>query len=1051
VDVPLRWSNEQNVLWRTAIGSGNSSPVLAAGKVFVTTEPDELVCLDQASGEVLWRRTNGLQDLPAELRDRALELYTECGYASPTPCADTQRVYVLFGTGVVACYDFQGQREWIRLIEAEPIGLHGRSASPVLVGDRLLVHVSDLFCLDAQTGKTRWRQPAVPAFGTSLPIEIGSTPVVVTPMGDVFRIGDGKKMAEGIAGMEVPSPVEHEGVVYFIASKAKALSAPQGVADAEEAGTLKFIALWEAKLEGQFYASPLVHAGTVYTVSREGRLFALDARSGETVASRKLEAASEFAPSLSLTAGKLSVQSDSGVTFIVEPGRELRLLQKNELLDGSVATPAFSRGRIFIRGEDKLWCIGAAQDVARAPAKVGVSSEGAGRRPRPPANRASVGSPTHLRSGRSFHTTGWRGNGNGRFPDSSPPLKWRKISRLMSGFRCSAARPERGRAQGSPAYWGAITEWLLLGPLPAQQGQGVKQTPLDETTTQPDVGERIDGSSWRPHSTNANLLDFLEIYGKDARGVVYAHTYLWSEIAGRVRLRFNHHHAPEVWLNGSALETETKRIKAALKKGWNRLLCKVVWRPQKGKFNVYPSLWHLGVSIEAVPPYETETKNILWQARLPSWSVSGPLICGDRIYVMSEPNALVCLDKGTGKILWIRPTGYYETLSDQDRAKPPYAELAVMAKRQEEINRSIVSGDWPGAKRMRERARIHKELNAAFVKIDRDKYSRKWNEMHGFTVPTPVSDGSDVYVWISYGIGARYDRDGNRKWVHLETEMIKHHGYTSSPVLVDGKMIVYMKKLIAIDTETGKVTWRAEAAKDNRLYGDHFHETPAIIQHEGNDLVYVHGMIVRPSDGEVLWEDPKWKEKASIPSAVVADDTIFHFTSGGRLRKSRLPAAQGRSSLRDEGTLRIFSRGANAYTRTFLAASPLYHEGLLYTIDCMGNLRVIDAGTQKLVYEQDLALGLEIRTNVHCFGTAYASPILAGDAIVALGMTGTMVAFKPGRRYLELARNKIEHLTNPGMYYQKPEGFPASPVCEGDRLYIRGDGHLYCIGVQNVE
>ena len=58
-------------------------------------------------------------------------------------------------------------------------------------------------------------------------------------------------------------------------------------------------------------------------------------------------------------------------------------------------------------------------------------------------------------------------------------------------------------------------------------------------------------------------------------------------------------------------------------------------------------------------------------------------------------------------------------------------------------------------------------------------------------------------------------------------------------------------------------------------------------------------------------------------------------------------------------------------------------------------------------------------------------------------MSGTMVAFKPGRQYEELARNKIEQVSR---QYGMPEGFSASPIAEGPRLYIRGDEYLYCIG-----
>jgi len=1053
---PLEWAKDKNVFWKTEVGEGFSSPVVVGKKLFVTAEPDLLLCLDQATGKMLWKRTNGAKDLPENLRDRELEPPTDCGYASPTPCSNGKQIFALFGNGVVACYDLDGVRNWITLIEIQQTEEHGRSASPVLVGDRLVVHVTDLFCLDAQNGKTVWQEPSQAAFGTLLPLKVGELDVVLTPTGDIFRMSDGKKLATEVGYLDVPSPVVHEGVVYSVGSQAKAVKLT-ATTPTDDSLTVK--TLWEAQLDGEFYASPVLHDGALYTVDMNGHFYILDAKTGKTVVSKELEVDSECAPSLNLAAGHVFLQADSGSTFVLKPGREFKLVHKNELGDGSVSTPTLSGERIFIRGEKTLWCIGRASGTV-VTAKAGTSGSAAegpagstvpasvGKTPRPPSS-SGVGilPASESQAGRLRHYSGWRGNWSGRFPESRPPLGWGKVSKLMSGLRCSAAKPAGDAAQGSSACHGAVTEWLLLGPLPAEEGKGMEQSFVgDEAASQPDAGEKVGEAAWRRCETQTNMLDLAAVFGKDARGVAYAHTYLWSDMEGRVLLRFRHHKSLKSWLNGEAISLKGQSAKVTLKKGWNRLLCKVDWAPQKGQYEVYPSLWHLGVSIAAVPPYESETKGILWQTRLPNWSIASPVVVDDRLYVMSEPNDVVCLNKSDGRILWVRSCNFFDTLTDQEKSRAPFAAIAPKAARLREINEAFTDGGLPDGKILKEKSQLNKEINALMAEADKAKYGRNWGEMHGYTVGTPVTDGRDIYVWISYGIAARYDRDGNRKWIALETHMIKHHGYTSSPILIDGKMIVYMKQLVALDLETGKVVWRMDAARDERLYGDHFHGTPVVISVGGQSLIYVHGMLIRPSDGEVAWEDKRWREKASIPTPVVAEGCLYEVTSSGRLIKGRPADAAGGLPLRDEGKLRVFSGGASAYRRTFVCASPLFHEGLLYTVDCMGNLSVVDAETQEVVYRRDLALGLETRTNVHIFGTAYASPILAGDAILVLGMGGTTVAIKPGRGYVELARNKIEHVTNPGVWYEKPEGFPSSPVCDGDRIYIRGDGHLYCIG-----
>jgi len=73
------------------------------------------------------------------------------GYSSATPASDGDNVYVLFGTGVAACYDMEGNRKWIKMLEKSK-HQWGHSASPLVVGDKLIVHINDIFALDKKTG-----------------------------------------------------------------------------------------------------------------------------------------------------------------------------------------------------------------------------------------------------------------------------------------------------------------------------------------------------------------------------------------------------------------------------------------------------------------------------------------------------------------------------------------------------------------------------------------------------------------------------------------------------------------------------------------------------------------------------------------------------------------------------------------------------------------------------------------------------------------------------------------------------------------------------------
>ncbi len=1036
---PAKWAKDENIVWNIKIDHGFSSPVAARGKIFLTADPDKLICIDQASGKVLWEKANGADQLREKPDPEKLDPPTDCGFASPSPCTDGRHVYGLWGTGIVACYDLDGKRKWIRFIDIEPLEDEGRSASPLLAGDKLIVHVSDLFCLDAKTGKTIWQKDAEPAFGTAAVVDAGGAKCVVTPTGRLFRLKDGKKLGTQLGSLSVSSPVVSGDVIYFIGETSRAVRvgvSPSGGPPPDPAKAVtptKSVAptrLWETKLEGNLYASPVVHEGLIHTVSKEGTYFVLDAGTGAKVFSKELEIDAELAPSLNLAGNRLFIHDDSGVTLILQPGRKFRLLAENDLGDGSVATPTFVGDRIFIRGEGKLWCVG---PVRGKPLRT-VGETRTAAEPAKETETEELFGDEHTERSRII---GFRGDWTGRFPDASPPLQWEKISNLMKNLRCSAAKPTNAKAGGSPAKWGAVTEWLLLGPFLDEEDKGMEHAFFDELSLQPDAGEETGGATWKAVKVKTNIADFSARLAAET-GVAYAHTYILSEAGGKAGFGFKARKNLKVWLNREPRDMKYKSASVVLKAGWNRLLCKFDWAPKKKSIHAF--LWNLGVSVRALPPYETETTNILWQTRLPFWSSSSPVIIGDRIYLLSEPDDLVCLNKTDGKILWIRTNNYFDSLSEAEQAKPGLTEIRKKASRLQEINDSFTEM-WPSTANLKEKATLQREIRDSMVKLDKDKYDHKWGEFHGTVIGTPCSDGEAVYVWNSSGVAVRYDLEGNRQWVSQISSMTKHHGYPSSPLLIGGKFVVFLKDLVAFDADTGQVAWRNEVLKDDRLYGDHFFESPAPVEIGGKPFIYVHRKLIQAWDGKTVWQQNRL-DKGNVPTAIVGGGNLIHFNSVGRFFKAKVPTSSKEPALTDEGKLNLFT-DIKTNARDNLIASPLYHEGLTYVVNYDGVLFVIDTEKQEVIYTQDLALDLERRNRLHVYGTVYANPILTRDAIIVIGMTGTMVAFMPGREYRELGRNKIEQVSR---HWGMPEGFSASPVAEGNRLYIRGDEYLYCIG-----
>ena len=667
-------------------------------------------------------------------------------------------------------------------------------------------------------------------------------------------------------------------------------------------------------------------------------------------------------------------------------------------------------------------------------------------------------------------TAGWRGDGTGRFADANPPTEWGKVSRVMAGLRCRAEKPTGDAPAGTPAHHGALTEWLVLGPLPVKDaGTGIDETPVkDEASWQPDTGEKLDGHVWTKITTPGTTVDFSALFGPGNPNAIdvpyheyhvfkvpyaaYAHTYIHAAEEGRVPFRFRTQRAAKAWVNGVQVYPSKKAVLVDLKKGWNRMLVKGVnavfdEKPGVWSQSDYPSWWFLDVMLTAAWPYETETKNIRWATELPSHGVANPVIVGNRIFVLAEPGRLICVDKRTGKILYDRAPSFWDTLSENERKDPVFKEVAALGARLAEIRAAASKSPGLTPEPAAERDDLVKKIAIGLKQADPKRFTIKPSG-HGNGLPTPVSDGNAVYLFLANGLAARYTLDGELKWASLVSpERNQEHGITSSAALAGGKLIVFHVDLAGLDAETGKVDWKVNIWRKAPFYGDLTHQTPVTFRVRDEDYVYIYGDIVRVSDGKLVWEGgPAWKEKQAIPTPIIEQGVLYDLSSSGRLRRAKLPTSPEEIALDEPAAGGTFSRVIGAYTRGFMCASPLYLDGLIYALDCMGSLYVLDAETLKLVYRKDLGLGLETPSVVHMMGTAYASPVVAGKHIYVFGMHGTAVVLKPGRTYEEVARNKIEDMTWPGHWRAKPEGFASTPVADGPCLYVRGDKYLYCIG-----
>ncbi|MHC4290216.1 MAG: outer membrane protein assembly factor BamB family protein [Planctomycetota bacterium] len=276
-------------------------------------------------------------------------------YSTPTPTTDGNYIYVLFGNGVASCYDLAGNRKWTKFVE-EPKDKHGwgHSSSPLLVGDKLMIHITDLWALDTSTGKDSWKVETSARWGTPIKAAIDSEDVVITAGGLVVKASDGHVLADEISSLEYASPIISGSNLYFIESESVAFQLPS-----EISGDVKFKEIWKTEIhEDRYYASSVLHENLIYAVTLENILSVVDASNGTLIYEKELELGrGTVYPSIVLAGDKLLISSDNGTTIVLKHGREYEELAKNSI-EGFRSCPLVVDNKMYIRSFDHLYCIG---------------------------------------------------------------------------------------------------------------------------------------------------------------------------------------------------------------------------------------------------------------------------------------------------------------------------------------------------------------------------------------------------------------------------------------------------------------------------------------------------------------------------------------------------------------------------------------------------------------------------------------------------------------------------------------------------------------------
>jgi outer membrane protein assembly factor BamB len=354
------WSQTKNVVWATTMPApSNASPALCGDRLFVCSDPSTVICVNLADGKILWQKSTLYSELTENPSDPSKDkdlpkTHNTNGYSSATPVTDGKHVWAVFGTGVVVCFDKDGNRVWAKKLENPPHEW-GSSISPVLAGDTLLVQYDHMFGLDAATGKEKWKVSTTWRWGTPVVGSFGDDLVAVTGMGNAIHVKDGSAAGQVIAVDNYDSYnslLLQDGVLYYVRSNPKAFRQPAPGGPPEK--------VWDGEklAKGRYYATPLLHEGLLYAINESHTLSVIDAKTGKKVYDKTLDHLNGTAYSSPTLGGKyVFVSGEGGNTVVLEAGREYKEVARNTL-EPFRTSPVFADGRMYVRTLKTLYCIG---------------------------------------------------------------------------------------------------------------------------------------------------------------------------------------------------------------------------------------------------------------------------------------------------------------------------------------------------------------------------------------------------------------------------------------------------------------------------------------------------------------------------------------------------------------------------------------------------------------------------------------------------------------------------------------------------------------------
>lgn len=373
-NLPVSWSETENLNWKTELpGYGASSPITLGDKIFVTCYSGygikgksgsmadltlHVVCVNRSDGKIIWDQKVAPK-LP-ESRD-----VREHGYAGPTPATDGEFLYVFFGKTGVLKFDLDGRKIWQADVGSRT-HKWGCGTSPVLYKNLVIVNASvesgSLVGIDKETGEEVWRARGMKAtWSTPHLVEVsdGRHELVVSVEGNILGFdpltGDDLWRCQGVADYVCPSVISQDGIVYAIGGRTSLCIAVRAGGRGDVTDSHR---VWEAKA-GANVCSPAIHNGHLYFVSDRNTIaYCIRMSDGEVVYQKRF--ASQPYASAVIGDGKVYIVTRWDGTYVLAAKPEYEELAHNKFNDRSTfnASPIISGGKLFLRSDRYLYCIG---------------------------------------------------------------------------------------------------------------------------------------------------------------------------------------------------------------------------------------------------------------------------------------------------------------------------------------------------------------------------------------------------------------------------------------------------------------------------------------------------------------------------------------------------------------------------------------------------------------------------------------------------------------------------------------------------------------------